>query len=335
MKLIKPSTELISWADNDPLQVIERIGRTCYKSEDKITETSAPAFVQRIIKQGHLAVLDHWNLVFSVTPSIATLVEKCLTNVFDSMWCSRYFRITRDTRCLVSTNMRSVIELAHSGHEMLGKIFVGHLKEFYPDVFVDIDVPQSLSVPVRDILLLKTAAKLTAFEQMIHEVVSVRFIIDRGVSHELVRHRPVAYCQESTRYCNYGNQEHMTFIIPPWMINVSPMIHKTGDSTPYLLIDEARWFWHMKDCEHKYRQFLELGWSPQKARSVLPNSLKTEVVATATMQEWKHIFSQRCAKNAHPQMQEVMIPLRDKFQVLYPKFLSGSVNTGKKTDDLR
>ena len=130
-----------------------------------------------------------------------------------------------------------------------------------------------------------------------HESVSVRFIVDRGVSHELVRHRLCAFSQESTRYCNYKGG--VTFIVPPWYD-----LETTGKTTT-----EVIWWNAMRASEEAYLGLLEAGWSPQQARSVLPNSLKTEIVCTANLREWRHIFSLRCASAAHPQMREIMQPL--------------------------
>lgn len=138
-----------------------------------------------------------------------------------------------------------------------------------------------------------------------HASATVRFIVDRGVSHELVRHRVASYCQESTRYCNYGNGDQgVTFILPCFF---------DPESEQY-----NRWFKCMKYSEEMYLQLLHSGATPQEARSVLPNSVKTEVVMTANMREWRHFFELRCAKAAHPQMQEVARPLLQVFKTMWP-----------------
>lgn len=164
---------------------IEEYGRTCYKSEDHITEESADGFVRRILRKGHESVIEH--------------------------------------------------------------------------------------------------EKLTA-----------RIICDRGVSHELVRHRLASYSQESTRYCNYSKEKfwkELTFIRPCFWPN---------DSLQYNL-----WRSAMSTAEGVYMYLLENGAKPEEARSVLPNSLKTEVVMTANLREWRHFFRLRCAPAAHPQMREI------------------------------
>lgn len=131
-----------------------------------------------------------------------------------------------------------------------------------------------------------------------HANASLLFICDRGVTHELVRHRLVAYCQESTRYCNYSKDKfnnQLTFIEPPDLDKNSKII----------------WNFCCEYAEESYLKLIEAGVSPQIARSVLPNSLKTEIVATANMREWRHIFKLRTSEFAHPQIKEVMLLAKD------------------------
>lgn len=142
-----------------------------------------------------------------------------------------------------------------------------------------------------------------------HEKITVMFVIDRGVSHELVRHRIAAYSQESTRYCNYANQrfgEEITVIEPYFYLG----------SDNY-----QRWQEACSHAEQAYLELLAAGSSPQEARSILPNSLKTEIVVTFNMREWRHFFALRCDKAAHPQMRQVAIPLlllfRDRLPGLF------------------
>ena len=147
-----------------------------------------------------------------------------------------------------------------------------------------------------------------------HSSMTVKFIIDRGVSHELVRHRLASFSQESTRYCNYKGG--VTFVIPPW-VEAAP-----GEYPEYPEEDELLgpfndpgdatdvWLLAMKSAEDNYLELVnKYGWSPQQARSVLPNSLKTELIMTANFREWRHVFKLRAASAAHPQMQEIMFPL--------------------------
>lgn len=140
-----------------------------------------------------------------------------------------------------------------------------------------------------------------------HEKVSVRIICDRGVSHEIVRHRIASYSQESTRYCNYSKDKfsnELTFIKPCfWEEN----------SEQYQI-----WKAMMCEIEKSYLQLIKEGVEPQEARSVLPNSLKTEIIVTMNLREWRHFFQLRTSKRAHPQMREIAVPLLKEFQSRIP-----------------
>lgn len=140
-----------------------------------------------------------------------------------------------------------------------------------------------------------------------HESLSVRFVCDRGVTHELVRHRLVAYSQESTRYCDYGGSG-VAFIIPPWS-DIDPGVYNHEDIGNIDKLEDRYWAYGMLDAESRYVGLREFGWSPQQARSVLPNATKTEIVATTNLREWRHILSLRTSPAAHPQMREIMQPL--------------------------
>ena len=127
---------------------------------------------------------------------------------------------------------------------------------------------------------------------------TVKFICDRGVSHEIVRHRLAAYCQESTRYCNYSKDKYNNEITV-----IEPCYLTQGTET------YARWEKACIEAESAYFDLLNAGWSPQEARAVLPNSLKTELVMTADIREWRHFLRLRCSKAAHPQIREVATQL--------------------------
>lgn len=145
-----------------------------------------------------------------------------------------------------------------------------------------------------------------------HASMTVRIICDRGVTHEIVRHRLCGYSQESTRYCNYKGG--VTFVIPPW-VDIEPGEYNFN----HMVTDESYyWMKSMLWAEAAYIKLLSGDWTPQQARSVLPNSLKTEIVWTANFREWRHIFKLRCSLAAHPQMQEIMIPLREEMKMKVP-----------------
>jgi thymidylate synthase (FAD) len=136
-----------------------------------------------------------------------------------------------------------------------------------------------------------------------HINITVRFICDRGVSHELVRHRLAAYTQESTRYVNYGKKG---------LTVIAPSVFKK-DAARYAVWEKA-----VTQAEQFYRQLIELGAKPEEARAVLPQSTKTEIVMTCNLREWRNILRLRSDASAHPQMREIMIPLLKNFQAQMP-----------------
>lgn len=163
-----------------------------------------------------------------------------------------------------------------------------------------------------------------------HHSISVRFIANRGFTHELVRHRLAAYTQESTRYCNYGGG--VTFIIPPWIKNAPEECSFEWLSDNLAKEFEADWWYRsLLEAEAAYQGLLEDGRQPQQARGVLPIDLKTEIVMTANLREWHHVFKLRCSKAAHPQMQELMIPLRDELISKIPVIFDDLVEEKKQT----
>lgn len=211
MKIINASFEIIrphmdgEEAKNAIYQLIEQAGRTCYKSESAITPESAAAFIQKIVKNHHEAMLEHASM-------------------------------------------------------------------------------------------------------------TVKFIVDRGVSHELVRHRLASFAQESTRYCNYSKNKfgNEITVISPYFFEENAKMYDIWKSA-------------MENAEKAYLDLLNGGASPQEARSVLPNSLKTEVIVTANMREWRHFFKLRAAGETgapHPQMAEVAIPLLRKCKEYMPELFS-------------
>jgi len=150
-----------------------------------------------------------------------------------------------------------------------------------------------------------------------HEKITVRVICDRGVTHEIVRHRIASYSQESTRYCNYSADKFGREITV-----VGPCFWPTKDAKRNIIDEDfpkkVVWREAMEFAEKSYLKLIELGATPQEARSVLPNSLKTEIVMTMNLREWRHFFKLRCSPKAHPQMREIAIPLLNEFQKLIP-----------------
>lgn len=203
MRVIKPTFEILTPIDRDAMyKQIERCARVCYKSEDKITEDSAPKMVKNLIKREHLAMLEH-------------------------------------------------------------------------------------------------------------VIISVKFICDRGVSHEIVRHRMASYAQESTRYCNYSAGAHGNEITV-----IEPFFFKKGSA------EYKAWYDTCRMCERTYMELLKMGASPQEARTVLPNSLKTEIVVTFNLRQWIHFFNLRAVGTTgapHPQMKEISVQVLGAFVEAMPE----------------
>ena len=156
-----------------------------------------------------------------------------------------------------------------------------------------------------------------------HSMLTVRFICDRGVSHELVRHRLASVSQESTRYCNYGGD--VTFILPIYLKEGRDLYYNTEyDDGASSLVQNLEvnkfgtWCNSMQSAATAYNTMLQWGASAQEARAVLPNSTKTEVVMTANLREWRHILKLRTSKAAHPQMRELMCPLLKELKASIP-----------------
>lgn len=144
-----------------------------------------------------------------------------------------------------------------------------------------------------------------------HYSISVRVVTDRGVSHEWVRHRIASYSQESTRYCNYSKDKfggEITFIRPS----------RLEEGT----LEYEAWARAMENAERSYFELLNMGVTPETARSVLPNSLKTEFICTMNLREWRHFFDLRTAPAAHPDMRAVAVPLKERFAKLLPIFFA-------------
>ena len=276
MKIIKPSVEFFGAVPteyNAALKFIEMAGRTCYKSEDKVTEDSVEGFVKKLFKAGHLAMVEHSNFVVRTrrmdyqVGSLQGRIGKFLTTIDTdaftyiggslTAWYQRY--LERGPSTLFDPFCELYDELFSLGFTEGG---ADHW-QFCPHD----EIPKEL-----------------------HRY-SAKFICDRGVSHELIRHRPCSFAQESTRYVNYGGKD-MEFIEPWWWEDMA-----TGSG---IFLNICR------DAETAYNYMLKLGLQPQQARAVLPNALKTEIVVTADAAEWAHIRKLRTAKSSHPDMQRVM-----------------------------
>lgn len=271
MKLIESNVQIIE--EKDPYKMIELAGRTCYKSEDKITEDSAKEFVDRMIKLGHGAMLEHGTIYLKIQEINGHIPPAML-----------YWRdSTNQKYSKVRTRLESDSPYS-ANYEVLY-------------------VTTNLRVLVENNRLadLQYQVKPTEYHE---KRITAKFICDRGVSHEFVRHRVFSFAQESQRYCNYSKDKfnnEITFIMPSWW-NYNSSIIESGE----------RYFCEiLQKCEDYYKSLLDMGYKPQEARVVLPNATKTELVMTGFESDWEHFFELRCSKAAHPDAQKLANELKE------------------------
>lgn len=286
MKLIESSVQIIE--EKDPYKMIELAGRTCYKSEDKITENSAKEFVDRMIKLGHGAMLEHGTIYLTIDgedPNLSKIQSNPHTKVnlvpYEVLTESNY---TISYKAYITTNLRVLVE--------------NNLKE-----------------------LLCYQVEPTEYHE---KRITAKFICDRGVSHEFVRHRVFSFAQESQRYCNYNKDKfnnELTFIKPTWLdIPTGDYTYWDGD---WCDIDNMKiqlpsdngiadnFLWCLNNAGMQYRLLINKGLKPQEARGVLPNATKTELVMTGFESDWEHFLSLRTSKNAHPDAQRLSLKLKE------------------------
>lgn len=312
MQAIKAYTQIYGDLDGQEiLKKIERCGRVCYKSEGKIEEGSAEKFVANIIKRGHEVVLEHGSFIVEVSPEFYGETKYVINNLEESTDFISFLRFTYDSRPIISGNVRAWRSFFAAVITKYGGVLPIATEKFIknnPIVFPEFQNAKfRTSVTDDDFKILSVSDLQTENEKLTHQDVTVKFVVDRGVSHEIVRHRIASYCQESTRYCNYSKEDfgsEITFIIPHYL-DYKSEAWNTWKNT-------------MKACEDAYFKLLDIGLLPQEARAVLPNSLKTELVMTANLHEWCNFFKLRIPNSAHPQMREVTRPLLDDFKAMIP-----------------
>lgn len=247
MRVIFPSVEIIT--ESNPLKRIELCGRVCYKSEDKITKTSAEKFVERLIKSGHTSVLEHAHLNISGGFSPDVVHQRI-------MFSPHRYGIVSRLRC----------------------------------------TGNGLTLNARDYLLLFPTTRAADFAKMelaSSSYMTVRFVCDRAIANELVRHRVFSFSQESTRYVNY--KEGVNFVLP------TPLPSSAEGTVANCLWKEG-----IAAAENLYARMIEAGCAPQEARNVLPLSTKTELIMTGTFAQWKEMLKLRTSPGAHPQMRYLM-----------------------------
>lgn len=293
MKLIESSVQIIE--EKDPYKMIELAGRTCYKSEDKITENSAKEFVDRMIKLGHGAMLEHGTIYLTIDgedPNLSKIQSNPHTKVnlvpYEVLTEGNY---TISYKAYITTNLRVLVE--------------NNLKE----------------------LLCYQVEPTEHHEKRI----TAKFICDRGVSHEFVRHRVFSFAQESTRYCDYSKDKFgndITYIIPSWLdlpegkysnwdndwcdVSELKLLYPEVDN----LSDPANCFLQsIKNAEYYYFMLINRGWKPQQARQVLPFAVCSPLVMTGFESDWEHFFELRCSGAAHPDAKKLADELKSLMNV--------------------
>ncbi|CAK8717272.1 Thymidylate synthase ThyX [Candidatus Electronema halotolerans] len=308
MKVISPSFEILEHLDQQPLAVrIEFCGRVCYKSEDRITQESAIPFVEKMAGHGHNSVLE----MGVVTLEINCTDESAIAEFF--LCQPKYLHISHEGRSLLITgSIRAFREmlLVHPDCAVI-RAACALLSERHPYFFRDILAEKGLTavpgITVRKVPLAEID-QFSGQKLAKHRHLAVKFIVNRAVTHEIVRHRPCGFIQESQRYCRYSEDKfgnEITFIKPLFFAQESE--------------EYAVWKQAMLDEEQRYFKLLETS-TPQAARTVLPNSCKTEIIVYANLEEWRHIFKLRCSKAAEPSMREVMIPLHEECKQRFRNF---------------
>lgn len=289
MKLIESSVQIIE--EKDPYKMIELAGRTCYKSEDKITEDSAKEFVDRMIKLGHGAMLEHGTIYLKIDKTEDGHLPPARLYWSDGNH-KKYTRVRiHGNSIYVTTNLRVIVE-----------------NNRLDDLQYQVEPTEH------------------------HEKrITAKFICDRGVSHEFVRHRVFSFAQESTRYCDYSKDKFgndITYIIPSWLdlpegkysnwdndwcdVSELKLLYPEVDN----LSDPANCFLQsIKNAEYYYFMLINRGWKPQQARQVLPNATKTELVMTGFESDWEHFFELRCSGAAHPDAKKLADELRSLMNV--------------------
>lgn len=299
MKLIESSVQIIE--EKDPYKMIELAGRTCYKSEDKITENSAKEFVDRMIKLGHGAMLEHGTIYLRIRETVNGNIPPAML-----YW-----------RHLTNSTYSKVIYKIEADHPYEGNYGVLY-------------ITTNLRVLVENNRLddLQYQVEPTEYHE---KRITAKFICDRGVSHEFVRYRVFSFAQESTRYCDYSKDKFgndITYIIPSWLdlpegkysnwdndwcdVSELKLLYPEVDN----LSDPANCFLQsIKNAEYYYFMLINRGWKPQQARQVLPFAVCSPLVMTGFESDWEHFFELHCSGAAHPDAKKLADELKSLMNV--------------------
>lgn len=303
MKVVNQSAQLL--VPESPMKHIERIGRICYKSEDKVGEGTDKKFVKMLFDHDHHAMLEHYRFIMMVNPTIYELLEGVDHSHVQMTHCT----VETEDRYVISMNARALINLVEDSnaehHGVLPMAVRSVRDELIGHIIKKYDCYELFGIPREFTHILSTGVDfienspyaMTRQEWDRHGWASVHMITDRGISHEIVRHREeTSFAQESTRYCNYNKDKFGKEITV-----IDQGFEK--ESNEYICWRSATMV-----AEDMYFEMLTYGVKPEFARSVLPTCLKTEIVMTAPMFEWDHFFDLRMygvAGTPHPLIKEL------------------------------
>ena len=323
MKVTKQKAEIMNAyfnknSINSRLRQIEKCGRVCYKSEDKITKDSYKDFIKGIVRRGHNSVLEMASVTLTFTAIDRNVTKLCKQlpkyTVIDKLkptinYVSQIKNIPypvnpRKSRYIITGNMRSFLDLLERcGNLSIVQNINQFLKEKYPILYLNFPKIKSRYQVCKDIRIL-TAKEINSLPDDLfikHRFILFHIVTNRAVSHEIVRHRPVSYLQESQRYCRYGQGKFgkdVVFILPS-------TFYKKGS------VNYRIWLESLQNAENDYLALLNTS-SPQAARTVLPNSCKTEMMMFTNLEEWIHFLKLRCSKYADPSMRELANIIKTK-----------------------
>ena len=306
MKVVNQESKIICGLS--PMEHVELVGRICYKSEDKIKDGSAAKFVKMLYDHKHHAMLEHYRFIMQVSPVIYELLGSIKHEYFE-MTNTEY---NGKQRMVISFSARGLINIVEDSdcahHGILPMAVAGMRDELIGHIVKSFGCYELFGWSRDKVNLLSTGVEFIAnspntmnkTEWKHHGWKTIHFITDRGVSHELVRHRPCSFAQESTRYCNYGLDKFGKEI--------------TVVDQGFVGYELVAWREACSVSERIYFELLDCGATPQMARAVLPTCVKTEIVTTATISEWEHVMNLRYHGTTgapHPMIKELVQPLEE------------------------
>ncbi|MBR5598753.1 MAG: FAD-dependent thymidylate synthase [Alphaproteobacteria bacterium] len=298
VKIVSIDTEIYE-LDNidDILTHIERCGRTCYKSENLITNETAVPFISGILKSGHESVIEHANIIFSMPNNENNQKIFEMKDIRGLNISVEQDENINEKVIVVSGNLRALRDIArtYNIHDFLYAInkSIFYIKEDENTVFEGLKIE---------------GIQKSRFSQ-IHNYITTHSILDVGAYKDITRHRLASFSIESTRYCNYSKGKfgsELTMIEPSNIEKGTPMY------------DE--WLKGVTSIEETYMRMAELGAKGDQLRMLLPHSTKADMIMTANVAEWKHICNLRCHMSAHPSVRAVMYKMLDKFYAIWPNF---------------